>query len=618
MRKVALLVALSPCLLFAQPKKLPVESSIAGVTVFASGAQILRTASAAVLPGRTEIVFSGLSNQLEQQSLQLKADANVTLLSVQATRDFGSQRKLEADERSMVDKRADLQDRIASDNRLLQVYKKEEDMLVKNEAIGGQAGVKTEELKQALDLHRSRMTEVLQKQLELEKRIAAQQKELNRLEAQLAEAGKKRDSVAYTVTALIDSRETQNIRFQLLYTVKDAGWYPVYDMRVTDVTKPLTMLMNANVFQRSGETWKDVAITLSTGNPGDNATPSILQPWMLGFYDPSVAWLRSAAKMPGVVSGRIVEENGSPVVGATVTVKGTNIATLTDANGFYKLQNIPANGVVVVSAVGFESKEMKASPGYAAVTLKQRTSNLQEVVVTGYGLAGKAASVQVRGSRSVDQEDVQTVSLTTQYQPTAILYKIDEKYTLETDGRTTTIGIRRSEIPALYEYYTAPKVDPSAFLTAKVLNWQDYDLQSGEVNLYFEGTYLGKTYLDLSTTGDTLALSLGKDNGIRVTRKLPKEMSAKKFLGGSQSERREYEISLMNAKKIPVTVIVHDQFPISVNKEIDVDDIAAPDGKTDKATGLVSWTISLQPGQEKKVKLGYTVKYPKDRRVVLE
>src|SRR5215207_4659455 len=103
---------------FGQSKKLTAESSIAGVTVFSAGAQIVRTANVAVLPGRTEIVFSGLSNQLEQQSLQLKADANITLLSVQAIKDFTSQRKLETDERSLIDKRVELQDKIASDARL--------------------------------------------------------------------------------------------------------------------------------------------------------------------------------------------------------------------------------------------------------------------------------------------------------------------------------------------------------------------------------------------------------------------------------------------------------------------------------------------------------------------
>ena len=123
MRGFVLPLLFSSLLSFAQPRKLPVESSIAGVTVFASGSQIVRTANASVLPGRTEIVFSGLSNQLEQQSLQLKADGNLTLLSVQAVRDYGSQRKLDADERSLVDRRVDLQDKLALDNRLLQVYK---------------------------------------------------------------------------------------------------------------------------------------------------------------------------------------------------------------------------------------------------------------------------------------------------------------------------------------------------------------------------------------------------------------------------------------------------------------------------------------------------------------
>jgi hypothetical protein len=604
----------------AQPRKLTVESTISGVTVFASGAQILRTATAAILPGRTEVVFTGLSNQLEQQSLQLKADANITLLSVQAIKDYSSQRKLEADERTLLDRRTDLQDKIAVDNRLLQVYKKEEEMLEKNQAIGGQTGVKSEELRQALDLHRARLTDVLQKQLEVEKRIAAQQRELQKLNLQIGEVGKKRDSVNYTVLALIDSRETGAIKFQLLYTVKDAGWYPTYDMRVTDVTRPLNVLLNANVFQRSGETWKDIAIQLSTGNPGDNATSSELQPWMLGFYDPSVAWMRNQAKIPGVVSGRIVDESGNPIVGATVMIKGTNQAVVTDVNGFYKLQDVPANGFIVVSSVGFTSKEMKAAPGYATVKLNANANALQEVVVAGYGgaLQGSVEGVRIRGVSSLKKEDIQTVSLSTQYQPTAIVYKIDEKYTIETDGKTSTIGIKRFEMPALYEYYTAPKLDPSAFLTARVVNWQDYDLQSGETNLYFEGTFLGKTYLDLSTVTDTLSLSLGKDNGIRVARKLLKEFSAKKFLGSNKTESRDYEVTVMNTKKFPVNMIVRDQFPVSVNKEISVDDVSAPEAKIEKETGLVSWTFALQPGQERKLKLGYAVKYPKDRVVVLE
>ena len=74
------------------------------------------------------------------------------------------------------------------------------------------------------------------------------------------------------MTALVDSKETRTVNFQLLYNVKDAGWYPTYDVRVTDVGSPLNILMTANVFQRSGETWKNIPIQLSTGSPKENAT----------------------------------------------------------------------------------------------------------------------------------------------------------------------------------------------------------------------------------------------------------------------------------------------------------------------------------------------------------
>lgn len=610
---------------FSQTKKILAESAIASVTVFSSGAQIHRTANVSVLPGRTEVVFSGLSNQLEQQSIQLKADANITLLSVQTVRDFTSQRKLETDERNLLDNRVSLQDKIAADNRMLQVFKKEEDMLTKNEAIGGQTGVKTEELKHALDLHRARLTEVLGKQMEIEKRILAEQKELAKANAQVSEIGKKRDSVNYTVTALINNRESQNVKFELIYTVKDAGWYPTYDVRVTDVTKPLNLLMNANVFQRSGETWKDVAVQLSTGNPGDNATPSTLQPWMLNFYDPSVSWQRSQVTMPGVVSGRVLNESGNAIAGASIQAKGTAIGTVTDANGFFKLQNLPANASIVVSSVGYSSKEVKAAPGYLTVTLQPTVQALQEVVVIGYGAnkedEGYYKRKDVTGSVSQLQgraPGINIVTVNTQYQPTNIVYKIDEKYTLETDGKTTTIAIKQMDIPALYEYIAVPKLDPAAFLTAKILNWQDYDLQSGESNLYYEGTFLGKTYIDLSSVGDTLLLSLGKDNGIKVSRKLLKEFSAKKFIGSNRTETKQYEITVMNTKRIPVSVTVQDQFPVSTTKEIEIKDKNAPGANVNDETGLATWLLNLQPAQERKLPIAYSVKYPKDKKVDLE
>jgi len=601
-----------------QAKKIAAETSIQNVTIFSSGARVERLSSVAIPAGRSEISFSGLSNQLDQQSVQLKADADITLFSVQTTKDFMSARKIDEEEKSFIDKNNTLQDKLDLDNKLLEVYKNEETMLIKNEAIGGTTGVKTAELKDALDLHRQRLTEVYQKELGIQKRINSEKNDLEISKAQLQQFSKKRDSISYIVTALIDSKATKNVNFNLLYNVKDAGWYPTYDVKVKDVTAPLEVLMNANVFQRSGETWKNVSLILSTGNPNENATPSQLQPWMLGFYDPSVSFRNDGNY--STATGRVTDENGEPIAGATVMIENGTAGTSTDKNGFFKLQNVSGSGTLVVTAVGFESKQLVANLGYFNVKLKTATMALNEVVVVGYGTARRSDitdETEVQGLKE-EKKSIKTVAVATQYQPTATVYKIDDKYTLETDGKTTTIGIKQFDVNASYDYLAAPKIDPSAFLTAKIINWQDYDLQSGEASLYFEGTYLGKTYIDLDATGDTLSLSLGKDNGIKVSRKLIKEFSSKRFIGSNKTETKQYEITLKNTKKDAVNITVNDQFPISTVKEINVDDEKAPEAQIDKETGIATWTLSLKPGEERKLDISFGVKYPKDKSVVLE
>lgn len=379
--------------------------------------------------------------------------------------------------------------------------------------------------------------------------------------------------------------------------------------------------MNASVFQRSGETWKNISILLSTGNPNDNATPSQLQPWKLNFFDPSVSFRNQGTR--GLATGRVTNDKGEPIPGATVLIRGTNSGTGTDNNGFFRLENVSSNSVIHVSMVGYESKEVTSQPGYFTIALEPTQQALQEVVVMGYGTAkaleGRAAGVVANNeNQKKNKEAIKPVTVATQYEPTTTVYKIQDKYNLETDGKTTTIGIKQFEIPALYNYFSVPKIDPSAFLSANIVNWQDYDLQSGEASLYYEGSYLGKTYIDLGSASDTLSLSLGKDNGIKISRKTVKEYSSKHFIGSNKTETKTYEITVRNNKRVPVTLNLTDQVPVSVTKEIDVDDIKTPEAQYDKETGISTWNITLQSGDEKKLQIGYSVKYPKDKKVVLE
>lgn len=117
--------------------------------------------------------------------------------------------------------------------------------------------------------------------------------------------------------------------------------------------------------------------------------------------------LSMAAMAQNVISGKVTDsKDGSPAVGVTVTVKGTSIATKTDANGVYKISAPTQNAVLV-----FTSTEFGRHEGSGDVALVKSSVNLGEVVVVGYGTAKKkdlTGAVNV-----VSQKDFQKGAITT-------------------------------------------------------------------------------------------------------------------------------------------------------------------------------------------------------------
>ena len=92
------------------------------------------------------------------------------------------------------------------------------------------------------------------------------------------------------------------------------------------------------------------------------------------------------------VTGNVTsEEDGLPVVGASVLVKGTTVGTVTDIDGNFTLTNVPSSaGTLVISFIGMQSQEVKIKPN-VKVMLKSDAEVLDEVVVTGYGVQRKAS-----------------------------------------------------------------------------------------------------------------------------------------------------------------------------------------------------------------------------------
>ena len=104
----------------------------------------------------------------------------------------------------------------------------------------------------------------------------------------------------------------------------------------------------------------------------------------------AVLLLAFTKKEPITVTGTVTDDQGIPLVSATVLVKGTKKSTMTDAQGQFTIVVPGPNAILIIQYVGFESREFKVNSSQKLqVQLKASSENLKEVVVTGYGLNAK-------------------------------------------------------------------------------------------------------------------------------------------------------------------------------------------------------------------------------------
>lgn len=115
--------------------------------------------------------------------------------------------------------------------------------------------------------------------------------------------------------------------------------------------------------------------------------------------------LLTVTQQTGKIKGTIIDsKTGEPVIGASVKVKGTKLAAVTDLNGEFEL-NTHANATLQISYVGFKETEVKASNGMK-ISLEEDSESLEEVVVVGYGTQKKesltGAMANIKGEKLKD------------------------------------------------------------------------------------------------------------------------------------------------------------------------------------------------------------------------
>jgi len=195
-------------------------------------------------------------------------------------------------------------------------------------------------------------------------------------------------------------------------------------------------------------------------------------------------------------------------------------------------------------------------------------------------------------------------------------FKIQNKQTVKSDGKEQILPLDSYELDTKYVYHTVPKKDKGVYLLAKVSNWGQYNLVPGTANLFFEGAYVGKSYINTNVTSEELLLSLGRDNNITVSRESLKEYTSSKLIGSNKKETFGYEITVKNKKNTAIELEILDQIPVSRNNSIEVELLEKSNAEFDSEIGKLLWKLKLNSGTSKTVKLNYSVKYPKKQTVI--
>jgi hypothetical protein len=596
-------------------------TAIDEVTVFLTGAQVVRTGDINLKPGESSILVKALSPYLEAKSIRVKAEGDFTILSVNHNINYLDE--LAKDQRidslnHIIDS---IEQAVSLKSARLEILAEKQTVLNANKSLGGEnVSSSLDQLKQTIDFYDQELSEIKSEELAI-KRI---QRELSgrkaRIEKQIADVQQQEDLPTSEIRIRVEADEPVKGEFNITYLVANAGWYPNYDVRVASVDQPITLTYKADVYQNTGVDWDDVKLRFSNSNPNESGVAPELATWYLN-YPRNTVYRRPSPTSIRKVAGRVVAlEDQEPLPGVNVIVKGSTIGTVTDLQGNYSL-TLPNNAeTLVFSFIGLVPQEIPIVDSRIDVALEEDVMQLQEVVSTGYAtdkLQGRVAGVSVN-NRASQAKKAKPIVTTTVENQTTVEFEVANPYSIQSDGEKLSVSLNEYQIETAYEYYAVPKLDKDAFLIAKITNWDQYDLLEGEANLYFEDAFVGRSVLDAKALTDTLSISLGRDKSIVVGRQKADQFAKKRILGSNKVESREFEIIARNRKSQPIKLTLFDQIPVSAIGDISVEATELSGGKLNEKTGQVSWELTLQPQQQIELALNYEVKYPNREKVILE
>ena len=285
--RITLLPLLFLCFV-AKADEIPATSKIIDVTIYRNQAKESRVLNVTIPKGNTDVVISGISTFMVDNSLQVGVKGLATLLSATTRINYFTEENA-----APKDPKADrLRDSIKSFQQDLMWFEEQravwagEIALIDNNTKLGSTkeGLKPAELITLADFYRARLMDLRKKLFDLNIKVARFNEKSEKFQQQLNDMGVKLKEPVKEIILSFSSETGGSLTIHPTYLVNQAGWAPMYDIKVQNTTQPVNIFYKAKLYQSTGNDWKDVKITISTANPSSNNNRPIMSPKYIDYF----------------------------------------------------------------------------------------------------------------------------------------------------------------------------------------------------------------------------------------------------------------------------------------------------------------------------------------------
>lgn len=423
--------------------------------------------------------------------------------------------------------------------------------------------IQSKELEAVTQMHFREYEKASQEIMKLALEIKADAKALELLK-QEQDTLAKGPPVTYDAIVYLEKPTAGPASISLNYFVGDCGWFPVYNVKGDTAKNDVSVEFNALIHQVSGEDWKEAKLALSTASPKTSA------------YNPRLAPLYVDVTTGGGAPNANADSYKAAVDQKNVAIKSQFRGRSTDE---------------------IASQNFRANDSAASVQLIELSERLSEL-------------------RLMDQGGEEDIS---------IRYELATPISVVSRRDAQMVPVLQHQSPADFYHVAVPILTTSVFREAELANATGRDLLGGQVNVFLDGEFKGRTEISSVARGRIFTLGFGVDGQVKARRTLIDRRDD--VQGGNRQVSVSSEIIIDNFKQEAVKIRLRERMPFmedATNLRVSVGEMSQPLStnadylRYEKPKGILRWDINAPPGSlDKSTSLRYTYSLEFDKSLTL-